>query len=89
MLNAYSRREINDLIKKSNKIGNIIIDKSKYTEKLSDEKVEEIGYLLQKMFEALNYTKQEVEDVLFKDIEIANDNFIEKLSQKIVEVLLM
>jgi hypothetical protein len=72
----------------SNK-NNYIIDKSRVNCDYDTEKIDEIGFLLQKMFEAQEYTKTDLEGILFSELDFSNENFQEELTRRIVTTLIM
>lgn len=90
--NQYS--EINQIDEDNNNDNNnnlvdYIIDKSRVVEDFDTDKIDEIGFLLQKMFEALEYSKQDLELLLFSELDFSNENFLEELTRRIVATLKM
>lgn len=92
LLYSTVKKERDGIVKKLenefNQEGNYVLEKNRAAE-FNQDKVEEIGYLLQKMFEAMNYDKKDLEKLLFDKLDFSDTNFHEKLAQRIIDPLHM
>ncbi len=89
-----NNNEIEDFVNTNNNNNNVpevfyVVDKSRVVEDYDSSKIDEIGFLLQKMFEAIDYNKHDLEEYLFSELDFSEENFGEELARRIISALKM